>query len=56
VAVNGARNAGLLAVQIMATNNADLTAKLQAFKEAQEDKVRDGISALQQHFPNRFDR
>jgi 5-(carboxyamino)imidazole ribonucleotide mutase len=33
VAVNGARNAGLLAVQILATGDADLSHQLQAFKQ-----------------------
>jgi 5-(carboxyamino)imidazole ribonucleotide mutase len=56
VAVNGARNAGLLAVQILATADEQLAARLEAFKGEQEDKVRDGISALQQHYPNSFDR
>ena len=55
VAVNGARNAGLLAVQILATADEKLAAKLEAFKGEQEDKVRDGIAALKQQFPNRFD-
>lgn len=55
VAVNGARNAGLLAVQILATSDEGLARKLVAFKAEQEDKVRDGITALQQHYPNGFD-
>ncbi len=33
VAVNGARNAGLLAVRILAVSDADLTAKMVAFQE-----------------------
>jgi 5-(carboxyamino)imidazole ribonucleotide mutase len=33
MAVNGARNAGLLAVRILAQADADLTAKMQAFQE-----------------------
>ncbi|MEZ4756927.1 MAG: 5-(carboxyamino)imidazole ribonucleotide mutase [Flavobacteriales bacterium] len=56
VAVNGARNAGLLAVQILATADPKLAERLLAFKGEQEDKVRDGISALKQHFPNQFDQ
>ncbi len=56
VAVNGSRNAGLLAVQILAIHDEKLAQRLAAFKGEQEDKVRDGIAALQQHFPNRFDR
>lgn len=56
VAVNGARNAGLLAVQIMALADNVLSEKFAAFKGEQEDKVRDGIAALKQQFPNSFDR
>lgn len=56
VAVNGARNAGLLAVQIMALSDEVLADKFAAFKGEQEDKVRDGIAALKQQFPNAFDR
>jgi len=56
VAVNGARNAGLLAVQILATADPGLAERLLVFKGEQEDKVRDGIAALKQHFPNDFDR
>ena len=56
VAVNGARNAGLLAVQILATADERLAEKFTAFKGEQEDKVRDGIAALKQYFPNGFDK
>jgi 5-(carboxyamino)imidazole ribonucleotide mutase len=55
VAVNGARNAGLLAVQILATADVLLAEKLAAFRGEQEDKVRDGIAMLKQQFPNGFD-
>lgn len=56
VAVNGARNAGILAVQILAAADEKLTEKLAAFKGEQEDKVRDGIKAMLQLFPNSFDK
>lgn len=56
VAVNGARNAGLLAIQILAVADERLAEKYAAFKGEQEDKVRDGISALKQQFPNGFDK
>jgi 5-(carboxyamino)imidazole ribonucleotide mutase len=56
VAVNGARNAGLLAVQVLATSNSKLAEKLDTFKATQEVKVRDGITALKQQFPNKFDK
>ncbi len=55
VAVNGSRNAGLLAVQILAVHDPELAEKLAAFKGQQEENVREGIAALKQHFPNRFD-
>jgi 5-(carboxyamino)imidazole ribonucleotide mutase len=56
VAVNGARNAGLLAVQILATSDEKLAERLAAFKGEQEDKVREGIQALKGNFPNQFDK
>ncbi len=55
VAVNGARNAGLLAVRILAIGDEQLAGKLAAFKGEQEEKVREGIAALRQNFPNSFD-
>lgn len=56
MAVNGSRNAGLLAIQIMALGNDQLAAKLNAFKEEQQKKVEAGITAMRAHFPNTFDR
>lgn len=56
VAVNGARNAGLLAVQMLAISDPKLAEKLAVFKGEQEEKVRDGIAALRQHYPNSFDK
>ncbi|MCB0758112.1 MAG: 5-(carboxyamino)imidazole ribonucleotide mutase [Flavobacteriales bacterium] len=40
MAVNGARNAGLLAVQILATSDEKLAEKFAAFKGEQEGKVK----------------
>jgi 5-(carboxyamino)imidazole ribonucleotide mutase len=39
VALNGARNAGILAAQIMATNDPELYERLLAFKEFMKDAV-----------------
>lgn len=39
VALDGARNAGLLAAQILGTHNVDLAQKLEAFKEQLKSKV-----------------
>lgn len=56
VAVNGARNAGLLAVQIMALGDPGLARKFTAFKEQQTAQVLAGIVALKGEFPNHFDQ
>lgn len=56
VAVNGSRNAGLLAVQILATADPKLAERLVAFKVEQENKVNEGIAVLKEHFPNGFDQ
>lgn len=56
MAVNGARNAGLLAVQILATSDEKLAEKFAAFKGEQEGKVKEGIKAMRQQFPNGFDQ
>ncbi|MDR0858770.1 MAG: 5-(carboxyamino)imidazole ribonucleotide mutase [Oscillospiraceae bacterium] len=42
VAVNGAENAALLAVQILAVNNSELRAKLENYKAEQREKVLKG--------------
>jgi len=39
VAINGARNAGILAAQIIATGNEELMKKMVAFKEDLKDKI-----------------
>jgi 5-(carboxyamino)imidazole ribonucleotide mutase len=39
VAINGARNAGILAAQIIATGDAELTKKMVIFKEDLKDKI-----------------
>lgn len=39
VGVNGARNAGLLAIEMLAINDSDLTGKLEAFRRRQVEKI-----------------
>lgn len=46
VALNGARNAGILAAQILATSNSNLYEKLVVFKEEMKAKVDDANKAL----------
>jgi 5-(carboxyamino)imidazole ribonucleotide mutase len=48
VGVNGARNAGLLAVQILATSNATLRQQLAALKKENNDKVARQNETLEQ--------
>ncbi len=54
VAVNGARNAGILAAQIMATADGAITTRLRTFKLEQAEKVKEGARALGDRFPNSF--
>lgn len=46
VALNGARNAGILAVQIIASGDENLYAKLSAFKETMKKKVMEANQKL----------
>ena len=39
VAINGAKNAALLAIQMLALNDADLLARLEEFRRKQTEKV-----------------
>lgn len=47
VAINGAKNAGLLAIQMLAIENKDLQKKLTSYKKTQNDLVVDKSSKLQ---------
>jgi len=47
VALNGARNAGILAAQIIATGDDALYQKLMAFKESMKKKVIEANQKLQ---------
>jgi 5-(carboxyamino)imidazole ribonucleotide mutase len=46
VALNGAKNAGILAAQILATSDEGLSAKLAAFKKQLSDKVENSIREI----------
>jgi 5-(carboxyamino)imidazole ribonucleotide mutase len=47
VALNGAKNAGILALQILATHDADLSAKLSTYKQQLEEQVMEMVRKLQ---------
>ena len=56
VALNGAANAGILAVQILATSDATLAKKLYAYKtETMVEKVTTAIRETKSKHPNQFD-
>jgi 5-(carboxyamino)imidazole ribonucleotide mutase len=48
VAIDGGRNAGLLAIQILATHDADLLARFVAYKERQRQATREKDLRLQE--------
>jgi 5-(carboxyamino)imidazole ribonucleotide mutase len=48
VAIDGGRNAGLLAVQILATSDTDLFARLVAYKEQLAESTREKDRRLQE--------
>jgi 5-(carboxyamino)imidazole ribonucleotide mutase len=57
VALNGAKNAGILAAQILATSDKGLTAKLVAYKKQLSDKVENSIREIKiAGYDNGFDQ
>ncbi len=56
VALNGAKNAGILAAQILALHDTSIAAKLEAYKEYQDDIVMESVKNLKSlGFRNEFD-
>ena len=57
VALNGARNAGILAVQILATSDKALSAKLANYKKQLSDKVENSVREIKiAGYDNGFDQ
>ena len=50
VALDGGRNAGILAAQIVATSDEALADRLAAFKAALKDKVLNSMESVEKHF------
>ena len=50
VALDGGRNAGILAAQIVATSDEALAGRLAAFKAALKDKVLNSVDTVEKHF------
>ncbi len=57
VALNGAKNAGILAAQILALHDTSIAGKLEAFKEYQDDIVMESVKNVNRlGFRNEFDK
>lgn len=55
VALNGAKNAGILAAQIIGTSDETVSAKIAAYKIELATKVEESVTALKGKYPNTFD-
>ena len=49
VALDGGKNAGILAAQIVATSHPEIAERMTAFKAAMKEKVMDSISVVENH-------
>lgn len=57
VALNGAKNAGILAAQILALYDPSIAGKLEAYKEYQDDIVMESVKNVKRFgFTNEFDK
>jgi len=55
VALNGAKNAGILAAQIIGTSDANVSDTIAGYKTALAAKVDESVVALKGKYPNTFD-
>lgn len=56
VALNAAKNAGILAAQIIGSTDIAVGEKLSAYKQQMQDEVGTKIEGLKQQWPNQFDK
>jgi len=56
VALNAAKNAGILAAQIIGSTDTSVGEKLIAYKKQMQDEVGNKIDGLKQQWPNSFDQ
>lgn len=54
VALNAAKNAGILAVRILSTNDEALTQKMLNFNQEMKDKVLDSVHAVSKDYPCQY--
>ena len=55
VALNGSKNAGILAANIIGAFDESIAKKLEAYKVELEEKVLESVSQLKNKYPNSFD-
>jgi len=55
VALNGAKNAGLLAVQILGSADTAIAKQMTAYKQALGSAVLDKVKSVKEKWPNQFD-
>ena len=55
VALDGAKNAGILAAQIIGTSDQHVAEKLKSYKTSQKEKVLNSVSDVKNEFRNEFD-
>ena len=56
VALNAAKNAGILAAQIIGTSNKETNAAIHAYKTLMQEEVLEKVENLKQKFFNSYDR
>lgn len=56
VALNAAKNAGILAAQILGTSNNIIAEKIQAYKNSLQEEVNAKANKLKTNWPNKFDQ
>ncbi len=56
VALNGSKNAGLLAARIVAVSDADISKALDDYQTEIKQKVLDSVEEVKSSFPNEFDK
>jgi 5-(carboxyamino)imidazole ribonucleotide mutase len=55
VALNGAANAGLLSIQILAISHPSLAEQMSLYKKELQSKVAEKVKGLKNQYPNHFD-
>src|SRR6218665_3601488 len=56
VALNGAKNAGILAAKIIGTSDSEVSEKLQKYQDSLKDKVLGTVDEIKKQHPNQFDK